>query len=91
MDNHLSVHQNRTKHGPVLYIVLNLEVRAHPEASHEVHHKDVTIAIVQEPDPDPRLVAEPDLAVPAELVAVTIAGAKAAQLHPTLALREVLR
>ena len=91
MDNHLYVHQNRTEHGPVLYIVRNFEVRAQFGALQEVHHKDVTIAIVQEPDPDPRLVAEPDLAVPAELVAVTITGAKAAQLLPILALREVLR
>lgn len=93
MDNHLYVHQNRTGHGRVLYIVRNPEAKAHPEASPGVHHQDDAIAIVQkpDPDPDPRLVAEPDLAVAVEVVAVTIAGAKVAHLLPTLARQEVLR
>lgn len=93
MDNHLYLHRNRTEHDHhhVLYIVRNPEAKAHPEASPGVHHKDDAIAIVQKPDPDPRLVAEPDLAVAVEVVDVTIAGAKAAHLLPTLALQEVLR
>lgn len=91
MDNHLYVHQNRTGHGRILYIVRNPEAKAHPEASPGVHHEDDAIAIVQKPDPDPRLVAEPNLAVAVEVVAVTIVGAKAAHLLPTLALQEVLR
>ncbi|KAJ5617498.1 ATPase AAA-type core [Penicillium hordei] len=91
MDNHLYVHRNRTEHGRVLYTVRNPEAKAHPEALPGVHHKDDAIAIVQKLDPDPLLVAEPDLAVAVEVVAVTIAGAKAAHLLPTLALQEVLR
>lgn len=93
MDNHLYVHRNRTEHAHVLYIVRNPEATAHPEASPGVHHKDDAIAIVQKPDPDPDLplVAEPDLAVAVEVVAVTIAGAKVAHLLPTLALQEVPR
>ncbi|KGO36511.1 ATPase, AAA-type, core [Penicillium expansum] len=75
--------------GRGLYVAQNPEVKAHPEASPGAHHKDDAIAIIQNPDPDPRLVAGPDLAVAVEVVAVTIAGAKAARLLPTLALREV--
>ncbi|KAJ5045537.1 hypothetical protein NUH16_002354 [Penicillium rubens] len=88
---HLYVHQSRTEHGLILYIVRNPEVKARPEALPEVRHTVDAIAIVQKPDPDPRLVVEPDLAVAVEVVAVTIAEAKAAHLLPILALREVLR
>lgn len=91
MDNRLYVHQSRTENGRALYIIRNPEAKAHPEVLPEVRHKDDAIAIVQKPDPDPRLVAEPDLAAAVEVVAVTIAGAKAAHLLPTLALREVRR
>ena len=91
MDDHPYVHQTRTEHGLVLYIVPDLEVKAHPEAFLEVRHTDDTIAIVQKPDPDPRLGAGPGLAVTVEVVAVTIAEAKAAHLLLTPALREVLR
>jgi hypothetical protein len=66
-------------------------VKARPEALPEVRHTDDAIAIVQKPDPDPRLVVGPGLAVAVEVVAVTIAEAKAAHLLPTLALQEVLR
>lgn len=91
MNVHLYVHQSRTEHGLILYIVRNPEVKARPEALPEVRHTVDAIAIVQKPDPDPRLVVEPDLAVAVEVVAVTIAEAKAAHLLPILALREVLR
>lgn len=97
MDNHLYLHPSRSRsrtergRGRGLYVAQNPEVKAHPEASPGAHHKDDAIAIIQNPDPDPRLVAGPDLAVAVEVVAVTIAGAKAARLLPTLALREVPR
>ncbi|KAJ6180315.1 hypothetical protein N7519_010776 [Penicillium mononematosum] len=81
----------KTEHGLNLYIVRNPEVKARPEALPEVRHADDAIAIVQKPDHDPRLVVEPGLAVAVEVVAVTIAEAKAAHLLPILALQEVLR
>ncbi|KAJ5486344.1 hypothetical protein N7530_000644 [Penicillium desertorum] len=69
---------------------VRIKLKARPEALPEVRHTDDAIAIVQKPDPDPRLVVGPGLAVAVEVVAVTIAEAKAAHLLPTLALQEVL-
>lgn len=88
MANHLYLHWSRTEYdrGRVLSVVQSLEVKAHPEASPGAHHKDDAIAIIQNPDLDPHLVVEPDLAVAVEVVAVTTAGAKAAHFLLTLAL-----
>lgn len=92
MDIHHHAHQ-RAEHVHVLYVTQDPEAIAHLKVSPEVRFMHGRIAIVQDPDPDPPLAAEPDLILAAavEVTVVSTVGVKAAHLPRALVLPKVQR